>query len=124
MQTISLLFKVLWSPAESMFILSKKPRVLVPMLFLCLFSLIAGTVMTMKVDVADLTIRAIERTPRGATMSDQQKDQMRQAMNSPAGKGLTFVSTAVGTPIMILVVTAIYFVLFTIAGREGNFKSF
>ncbi|HEY2381881.1 MAG TPA: YIP1 family protein [Terriglobia bacterium] len=124
MQTIRLLFKVLWSPAESMFLLSKKPRVLVPMLFLCAFSFVAGTVMVMKVDMAELTIRALERSPQGATLSDQQKDLMRQQMNSPVLKSFTFVSTAIGPLLIVFCVTAIYFVLFTIAGREGGFKSF
>lgn len=124
MQTISLLFKVLWSPAESMFLLSKQPRVLVPMLFLCAFSFVAGTVMVMKVDLAELTIRAVERSPQGATLSDPQKQQMREAMNSPVAKVFTFASTAVGPVMIVLVVTVIYFVLFTVVGRDGNFKSF
>jgi hypothetical protein len=107
-----------------MFLLSKKPRVLVPMLFLCAFSFVAGTVMVMKVDMAELTIRALERSPQGATLSDQQKDLMRQQMNSPVLKSFTFVSTAIGPLLIVFCVTAIYFVLFTIAGREGGFKSF
>jgi hypothetical protein len=124
MQTIGLLFKVLWSPGETMFLLSKNPRVLAPLLFSCLFSFASGTVMAKKLDLAELTIRQIERSPQASNLSDQQKDLMRQQMNSPLVKGFTFVSTAVGPIVIILLVTVIYFVLFTILGREGGFKSF
>jgi Yip1 domain len=124
MQTIGLLFKVLWSPGETMFLLSKNPRVLAPLLFLCLFSFGTGMVMVTHLDMAELTIRAIERTPRGATFPEQQKENMRQTMKSPVVKGITFVSTAVGPLILIGLVTLVYFALFTIVGREGSFKSF
>ena len=124
MQTIGLLFKVLWSPGEAMFFLSKNPRVLVPILFLCLVSFAAGTVMVTKLDLAELTIRQIERSPQGANFSDQQKDLLRQQMRSPVVKGFTFVSTAVSPVVIIVIVALIYFGVFTILGREGGFKAF
>ena len=80
--------------------------------------------MVTKLDLAELTIRQIERSPQGANFSDQQKDLMRKQMQSPVVKGFTFVSTAIGPVVIIVVVAAIYFALFTILGREGGFKSF
>lgn len=124
MHTIGLLFKVLWSPGETMFLLSKKPRVLVPILFSCLISFALGTVMVKKLDLAELTIRQIERSPLGRNFPDQQKDLMRQQINSPIAKAFTFVSTAVSPVLIILVISVIYFGLFTILGRDGGFKSF
>ncbi len=124
MQTIGLLFKVLWSPGETMFLLSKNPRVLVPILFSCLVSFATGAVVMTKLDLAELTIRQIERSPQAANFSGQQKDAMRQQMNSQLVKGFTFVSTAVSPVVIILVVTLIYFALFTILGRDGDFKSY
>jgi hypothetical protein len=124
MQTIGLLFKVLWSPGEAMFLISKNPRVLVPILFLSLVSVAAGTVMVSKLDLAELTIRQIERSPQGANFSDQQKDLLRQRMRSPVVKGFTFVSTAVSPVVIIVIVALIYFGVFTILGREGGFKAF
>ena len=124
MQTIGLLLKVLWSPGEAMFLLSKNPRVLVPILFSCLVSFATGTVMVTKLDLAELTIRQIERSPQAANFSDQQKDLIRQRMRSPVVKGFTFVSTAITPVVIILVVALIYFALFTILGREGGFKGF
>jgi hypothetical protein len=124
MESIGLFFKVLWSPGEAMFRLSKSPRVLAPLLLIVLSSIGIAVVMTAKVDMAELTIRQLERTPQGRNVTDQQKDLMRQQMNLPVVKGFTFVTTIVGAVLMILVIAAIYFALFTMLGREGNFKTF
>jgi hypothetical protein len=121
---MSLLFKVLWSPAEVMFLVSKTPRVLAPLLFLFLFSMGAEIVVMTKVDTTELTMRALEKTPQGATLSDDAKDQRRQGMNSPTGKALWFASTLLTPMIVILIVASLYFALFTILGREAGFKSF
>jgi hypothetical protein len=124
MQTIGLLFRVLWSPGETMLLLSKSPRVLVPLVFLSLFSLLTGVGILMKVDSAELTMRAIERTPQGASLSDEQKAQFRQRMNSPIVKGFTIAASVINPLILVLVVAAIYFGVFTLLGREGSFKAF
>jgi Yip1 domain len=124
MQSIGLLFKVIWSPGEAMFMLSKKPLVLVPMLFLCLFSLATTLLVAMKVDYAELNMRMMERTSFVANMSDEQKAQMRQGMNSPVRKGFGVVAATIGSAIAVVVVAAIYFGVFTILGREGSFKAF
>jgi Yip1 domain len=124
MESISLLFKVLWSPGEAMFLLSKTPRVLTPLVFFALFSVVTGGAMMMKVDSAELTMRAIEKSTRGASLSDEQKTQIRGQMNSPAVKALTFVSVVFGPLLMIVIVAGIYFVLFTILGREGGYKAY
>src|SRR5262245_44697996 len=122
MQSVGLLFKVLWSPGEAMFLLSKNPRVLAPLLFLTLVSILTGSLVLVKVDSAELAMRAIERSARGATLTEEQKTRVRQQMNSPAVKGLTFIAAVAGPLLMIVVVAGIYFVLFTMLGREGNFK--
>src|SRR5579884_3449950 len=104
MQTIGLLFKVLWSPGETMFLLSKSPRVLAPLILLCLVSAFAGGVMVTKVDLAELTIRQIEHSAAGATFPEAQKDLMRQQLSSPAAKVGTFVSTALSPLLFLLAV--------------------
>jgi Yip1-like protein len=124
MQSISLLFKVLWSPGEALFFLSKNPKVLTPILFLTLFSIVTGAVLVTKLDSAELTMRAIERSSRGSNLSDEQKAQLRRQMGSPVVKVFTFVSAVVGALLVVLIVAGIYFALFTMLGREGSFKAF
>ena len=124
MQSISLLFKVLWSPGEAMSLLSKNPRVVVPIAFLCLFSLVTGVAVMSKVDSAELAMRALERSPQGAQLSEAQKDQFRERMKSPIIKGFTIAATVIGPVFMIAIVAGLYFALFTMLGREGGFKAF
>jgi Yip1 domain len=122
MQSISLLFKVLWSPGEALFFLSKNPKVLTPILFLILFSIVTGAVLVTKLDSAELTMRALERSR--SNLSDEQKAQLRRQMGSPVVKVFTFVSAVVGALLVVLIVAGIYFALFTMLGREGGFKAF
>lgn len=122
MQSISLLFKVLWSPGEALFFLSKNPKVLTPILFLTLFSIVTGAVLVTKLDSAELTMRALERSR--SNLSDEQKAQLRRQMGSPVVKVFTFVSAVVGALLVVLIVAGIYFALFTMLGREGSFKAF
>jgi Yip1 domain len=122
MQSISLLFKVLWSPGEALFFLSKNPKVLTPILFLTLFSIVTGAVLVTKLDSAELTMRALERSR--SNLSDEQKAQLRRQMGSPVVKVFTFVSAVVGALLVVLIVAGIYFALFTMLGREGGFKAF
>jgi hypothetical protein len=124
MRSIGLLFKVLWSPGEAMFQLSKNPRVLAPMLFLSVFSFVAGSITLTKVDFAELSMRMIERSARGAQMPDEQKEQIRRATNSTPAKVSLFAATVVLPLIVIVVVAVVYFGLFTMLGREGGFKSY
>jgi hypothetical protein len=86
--------------------------------------MIVGTVMITRLDMAELTIRQMERTGQAATMTDQQKDLMRQNMKLPVVRAATFVIAVAGTLVLIVLVTAIYFAVFTMVGREGNFTAF
>lgn len=115
MQTIRLMFKVLWSPSEVMFLLSKNPRVLVPVLLLCATSFITTAVVTMKVDPADLAVRAVSQSAGTADLTDDQKAMVRT---------FTLVSAALTPVLLIAFVTIVYFALFSAIGREGGFKAF
>jgi Yip1 domain len=124
MESISLLFKVLWSPGEAMSTLSKNPKVLVPMVFLALFALGVGGATIAKVDFGEMYMRMLEKTPQGANMSVDQKAQMQKVMGGPVGKGIFFASAVFGSLVVIIVVAGVYFALFTMLGRDGGFKAF
>lgn len=124
METLSLLLKVVWAPGETMFRVSKTPRVLAPLLFLCGVSLASGVVMFTKIDQAEMTIRMIERTPRGAQMPDEVKERMRTQMRSPVTRTFSIVSATLFPAIMVSIVALAYFGVFTLFGREGNLKAF
>src|SRR5262245_6670597 len=111
MQSISLLFKVLWSPGEAMSTLSKNPKVLVPMVFLALFSLGVGGVTLAKIDFGEMYMRLLERSPQVANMPAEQKALIQKQMNGPFGKGIFFASAVFGTLIVIVLVAGVYFLL-------------
>src|SRR5205823_10947473 len=96
MRSVGLLLRVLWSPAEAMFLVSKNPRALVPIVFLALCSLAGGMVVMTKVPASELAMRAIERSPQGANLSNEQKDRIRQQINSPVARVFGIVSTVIG----------------------------
>src|SRR3989442_7230511 len=112
MRSVGLLLKVLWAPGEAMFLLSKNPRVLVPILFVALSSLLSGIIVTSKVPAGELAMRVIERSPQGANLSDEAKEQIRQRVNSPAARTLTIGSTSLGPPLLLLVVAGGFFLFF------------
>ena len=124
MKSIGLLLKVLWSPGEAMSLLSRNPRVLVPFVFLAVSSLITGGLVMSKIPASELAMRAIERSPQAANMSDEAKEQLRRRVNSPVTSVFAIVSTVLGPMIVVLLVSAIYFGVFTMIGREGGFKAF
>ena len=124
MQSVNLLLKVLWSPGEAMFLLSKKPRIVVPLVFLSLFSLVTGGLVMSRLDSAELALRAIERSPQGSQISEEQKELMRTRLNSPIVKALGIGSAIISPAILITIVSGIYFALFTMLGREGGYKAF
>src|SRR2546422_11455567 len=120
MRSVGLLLKVLWAPGEAMFLLSKNPRLLVPILFVALLALVSGIIVTSKVPAAELAMRVIERSPQGANLSDEAKEQIRQRVNSPAARTLTIVSTSLGPVLVLLIVAGLSFGLFSrcVCGRR------
>lgn len=124
METIGLFFKVLWSPGETMFLLSKNPRVLAPVLFLMVFSFVTQNVLLTKLDPAEIAIKAAEQQSRGVPMTEDRKVQVRNLVHSPVYKVLTQVAAVVGSLVLITITCVLYFALFTMLGREAGFKAF
>jgi hypothetical protein len=122
MESLSLLFKVLWAPGKAMFLISKKPRILVPLLFLCGLSLVVGLVSLVTVDFGDLALRQLEQSGQAANMPAEQKEAAVRISRTFAP---AFVAFGALTPALITILaTVIYFGIFTIIGREANFKTF
>lgn len=124
MESISLLFKVLWSPGEAMYLLSKNPRVLAPLLFLGIFSAVTIGGAFTKIDFGDMYMRMVEKSPQGQNMSDDQKANLKRIMSLPVIKAAVPVFTVIFTLITILFVAGVYFLVFSILGREGGFKAY
>jgi hypothetical protein len=124
MESIGLLFKVLWSPGEAMFFLSKKPRVLLPVIFLSLCSLVSTIALQTKVPFGTLLLNMMARAPQSQQMPEDQRANFERMVTSPVAKGVMDVFAPVSMLFTLLIVTVIYFGLFTMLGREAGFKEF
>jgi hypothetical protein len=122
MRSLGFLFKVLWSPGEIMFLIARNPCFGLPLLLLIGSSLITGAVVLTK--IPDLPLRAIEHSPNGVNISDETKDQLREQAASPATWIFTMVLSGVRPVLLVFIISGIYFLIFTLIGRQGSFKAF
>jgi hypothetical protein len=123
MQPIGLLFNVLWSPGETMFLLSKNPRVLAPLILISLLSLGGAAVTLFKVDFGQVALQQMERSGRANNMTEEQKQNAVRITRMIASVAVV-VGGLLGPALVTLIATSIYFGVFTLVGREGDFKTF
>lgn len=124
MESVGLLLKVLWAPGDAMSRISKRPRVVVPLIVLSVFSLATAAVMSFKIDQGELAIRIVERTTGAGQLTEELRDRIKEQANSPAQMAGRNVASVVFPVAFVALVAVIYFGLFTIFGRTGNYKAF
>jgi len=122
MQSIGLVFKAFWAPAEAMFLTAKNPKVLVPLIVLTAFALGTGLASFSKIDFGDMVRQQLERTRQGQNMPEEQKQTVVRFYRTFAP--VIVVAGAAFPAILVTVATLLYFGIFTMLGREGNFKAF
>jgi hypothetical protein len=123
MENLALLFKVFWAPGEAMFKAAKNKSPLVPLLLISVTSLISVVTTYMYVNMGEMTLLMMEKQ-RGQSIPAEQRTQMLTTMNSTAVKGFSMVAAAIVPTVVVLLITLLYFGLFTLVGREGGFKAF
>jgi Yip1 domain len=122
MRSLSLLFKVLWSPGKVMSFAAASPCFVVP-LSLIISSSLASTAIV-KAKVPDLPLRVIERSPAGLNVSAEMKDRIREQANSATSWILTMIFSGLRPVLLLLIVSAIYFSIFTVIGSKAAFGAF
>src|SRR5437867_3874205 len=122
METIGLFFKTFWSPAESMFLLSKKPRVLLPLIIVAVLQLGVGLVSLSRLDFGQIALRQIERSPRGANLSEEQKQNAARVSRQLAPVFVAFGTIA--PALFVTIAAGLYFGIFSMLGRTAGFKAF
>ena len=122
MQSIGLVFKAIWAPAEAMFLTAKNPRVLVPLIVLVAFALATGITSFAKIDFGDVVKQQLEKTRQGQSMPEEQKQNVARLYRTFAP--VIVVAGAVFPAILVTIATVVYFGIFTMLGREGDFKAF
>jgi hypothetical protein len=104
-----------------MFLLSKKPRVLAPLLLLSLVSLGSSILTFSKIDTVEMMISQAERQGQ-RTLSEEERATMTNTARVLTP--LFIASASIGTVIFITLAALIYFGVFTVIGRQAGFKAF
>ena len=87
-------------------------------------AVIGTTVFTANVNLGELLIRQAQQSPQGANMTEEQQEAIRQRMNSPAIRVIAYVQAVAFLPLMLAVVSGVYFGLFLLLGSSGGYKQF
>jgi hypothetical protein len=125
MEGIALLFKVIWSPGEAMFRATKKASTaLAPVLLLSLAGIAVTVFMFSRVNMAEMTFRALEQRSGAQQLTQEQKDRIIQASTSGFARTFALVASAVGPALSIACVALVYFAIFTLVGRNGTYRAF
>lgn len=124
MESLSLMFKVLWAPAEAMLRVSKSPKFVLPLVILALFSAGSATIAFYHLDPGEIAIRQVERQMRGQPIPDELREQIIRGTENPVLRTVGFVFSVIGPLIQVAVISLIYFGLFSLLGREAGYRSF
>lgn len=109
---------VLISPGETFADIARKPSFLAPLILMMVMGLAFSWVMNQRIDWAAFQRQQMEQSPQAANMS---ADQMNQQARMAAQIAPYFVYAAgfLGTPIMALVMTLVYWGAFNLLGGAG-----
>jgi hypothetical protein len=77
-----------------------------------------------KAKIPDLPLRIIERSPAGLNVSEEMQDRMRQQADSAGSWIFTMIFSGLRPVLLLLIVSAIYFSIFTVIGSKGPFGAF
>src|SRR5262245_26782718 len=122
MEGISLLFKVLWAPAETLFKVAKGGKVWAPLILLTAGGIVSVLVTFSQINMGEVMLRTMEQQGRAPTA--EQRERLMSVMNGPAARTFGAVSAVVVPTLTVVLVALVYFGLFTLLGREGGFKAF
>jgi Yip1 domain len=125
MESLGLLFKVFWAPGEAMGKVSTSVRAaLAPILLLTVVGVISAAVAVTHLNMGEITLRLLERSPQFQQMTAEQKQQVVARSNSPSTRVMSYVGAVVTPTLSITLLTVIFFGIFTLVGRNGGFKTF
>ncbi len=125
MKGFVLVFKTFWSPGSAFEEIAESPvRPWAAILVLTIVGLISAGVITATVDPAEMALRAMEQSPQGANLTEEQKEQFVERLNNPAVRYIGFAGALVGPTVLIVVLSGIYFGIFMILGSSAKYGKF
>ncbi len=124
--TISLWFSIFTSPESGFSKVNDKTKILLPVFIIIIFALIVSTLLIPILNskaYSDAMVRVQLKVleERGGVMSDSQKEQVSQSLNSPATKTISLISTTIGGSIaylLTILLTVVLLKILTLIFRE------
>ena len=120
METISWLFKVLWAPRETLLLVSKKPRLIAPLIFVTLFTVAEAATLFVRVDSGQLRLEQYQR--EGIADKVSPEDQLVLMTAAREQQRIALISAAVRPLIVTALAAAVFFGCLSIFGRTAGFK--
>lgn len=111
---------VIFSPGETFQDIAKKPTWFMPILVVAIIGALANGVFLMRVDIEEFMVNQLER---GGQMDQLSAEQFDQAVT--ASKYMMYASPVLGAvflPVILLILTGLFFVSLKIIGGKQTFK--
>ena len=124
MRALVRILKVFWSPGDAFTeIAESKIPAWAPLIFLMVLGFGGALIFSSMIDLGELAVRAAEQGPGGGELTDEQRENIARIMNSPVARVFRYIG-ALFLPLIVLIISGIYFGVFMILGSSAPFRSF
>ncbi len=125
MRGAQLVLKTFWSPGAAFNeIAQARIPAWAPIIVLAVTGLVTTAVITLNIDPGELVLRALEQSPQGQNLSEEQKDRIVQNARQGPIRYIGFGFALVGPLVLTLLLSAVYFGIFMILGSSAGFRTF
>ena len=124
MRAVVRILKVFWSPGDAFTeIAESKIPAWAPLIFLMVLGFGGALIFNSMIDLGELAVRAAEQGPGGGELTDEQRENIARLVNSPIARVFRYIG-ALFLPLIILIISGIYFGVFMILGSGAPFRGF
>ena len=113
-----------FEPRQAFADVVRHPTFLAALLLCIAVSVISTALIFSQVDMAEVMRQQIAQTPAGEQMTPDQIDQqVEQIVNSPFFSVMQWIGPIIGTPVIVLVVSAVLLLMVYLMGGETSFRN-
>ena len=113
---------VYFGPGETFKEIGRSPRVLVPIIFLIMISVLIGYFMSQKVDMGSMISEQLEQAVADGKITQEQAEQQAAVMSS-FGKYQLIIGSAIGNLLIALAIAGMFKLISLFVGAENRFKT-
>jgi hypothetical protein len=121
METIAQLFKILWAPRKTLEEISRRPRIIAPLVLLTIFAGLETAIVFTMLDPGELRLQEFQRGGYADQISES--DKVIHAEAARNNRGFAAAVTAVRSMLIVVMVAGLFFACLGL-GRGVSFRSF